>query len=149
MNSAARRWDIDERGIGVADAAYLKPDLERLAEAGARAGWVAEDPHAHLLPHLTAAASRPGSPWILLSADPTPEGVYELVARHAGTDDVDAVRDGIAWLSAIAESAFFVRRSGPRTIECVTGMLDGDSEFASHGHTLRLRIELADAAAVQ
>jgi hypothetical protein len=101
---------------------------------------VTEDPHAHLLPHPSAAASRPESPWTLLSAEATPDGVYEIVARHAGTDEIHAVRVAIAWLSAVAESAFFVRRSEPRTVDCVTGMLNGDHEFASHGHTMRLRI---------
>jgi hypothetical protein len=34
-----------------------------------------------------------------------------------------------------------VRRVDRRTVECVTGMLDGDGEFASHGHTIRLRMD--------
>jgi hypothetical protein len=86
----------------------------------------------------SAAPERRGapawSPWMLLSAAATPDGVYEIAARHAGTDELHAVRDLIAWLSAVAESAFFVRRSEPRTVDCVTGMLDGDHEFASQPH---------------
>jgi hypothetical protein len=31
-----------------------------------------------------------------------------------------------------------------RTVECVTGMLDGDGEFASHGHAIRLRMILRE-----
>jgi hypothetical protein len=41
-------------------------------------------------------------------------------------------------LSVIAEPAFFVRKVGTKVIDCVTGVLDGDGEFASDGHLVRL-----------
>jgi hypothetical protein len=70
-----------------------------------------------------------------------------LPGTRAPTATCGTGRDRVA--SAVAEPAFFVRRSEPRTVDCVTGMLDGDHEFASHGHTMRLRIALADAAAAR
>ena len=41
-------------------------------------------------------------------------------------------------LSVVAEDAFHVRTVNSRTYDCVTGMLDGDGEFSSHGHLIRL-----------
>ncbi len=137
----AARWDIDERGVGVADAAHLSAEVDRLRDHTLRPGWVAEDPDAHLLPHLSRACERPASPFTLLAARIEENGLYEVEVWHSGSDALDSVRDGIALLSTVAESTFFIRVDGT-TIDCVTGQLDGDSEFAAHGHTIRLRIAL-------
>jgi hypothetical protein len=52
------RWDSDERGDGVADATALVPGAEELLDAMRRPRWVAEEPEAHLLPHLVQACAR-------------------------------------------------------------------------------------------
>jgi hypothetical protein len=143
MEQTNRRWDTDDRGTGASDARTLVPDAERLLEAMARPGWVAEDPDAHLLPHLRRACEAGGSPWSLLEDRIDDDGGYLVTVEHRGSDAWNAFRDGIALLAAVAESSFHVRRRDPQTLECVTGMLDGDGEFASHGHVIRLRIHLA------
>lgn len=47
-----RRWDLDARGRGIGDGPRLVPGARELLDALARPDWVAEDPDAHLLPHL-------------------------------------------------------------------------------------------------
>ena len=39
-----------------------------------------------------------------------------------------------------APASFTVRQVDRNTVECVTGMLDGDGDYAAHGHLIRLRI---------
>jgi hypothetical protein len=73
----ARRWDGDERGHGVTDGAALAPGVQRLLTATTQPDWVAEDPDAHLLPHLRRACGQPGSPWTLRSAE-LRGGLYRL-----------------------------------------------------------------------
>jgi len=134
-----RRWDIDERFVGVADAAPAVPALERLLSACRTPGWVTEDADAHVGVHLRRACDAAGSAFRWLGAEQTDDGV--LVVRLATTlGPHDTFRAAVALLAVVAESAFAVRRSGPWTVECVTGMLDHDGEFATHGHTVRLEI---------
>ena len=58
--SERRRWDIDERFVGVADATSSAPDIERLLVQTTEAGWITEDAEAHLGWHLRDAASTLG-----------------------------------------------------------------------------------------
>jgi hypothetical protein len=78
-----RRWDIDERGHGVASGDEFSPNVEELAVAMRRAGWVTEEPEAHLLPHLEAASSGPGSPWEIVSWT-IDDGVFAVEATWNG-----------------------------------------------------------------
>lgn len=65
--------------------------------------------------------------------------MYEVtVSLVSDREGVHVQRDVIRLLSAIAETVFFVRQAAPGVFECVTGMLDGDSGYASHGHMVRL-----------
>jgi hypothetical protein len=147
--SAARvrppRWDPDERGIGVADARAHLARLDALRAAAAEDGWVAEEPEAHLLPHIRRHVEDGGQ----LAIDRTalePDGTFVVDLRWTGAADADrgtirvaaygligSVAEGI---SAIAE----VREPTGVVFEVVTGMLAGESAFAPHGHTLRLRV---------
>lgn len=139
--TAKPRWDIDTRGIGVADATGYLSAVHRLAEHMGRAGWVTEDADAHLLGHLQAAAGAEGSPLRITGHRVAADGALELdCAGAAGLDQGHRFRAAVALLAVIAESSFHVRKVDPGTIECVTGILDGDSEFASHGHVIRLRL---------
>ncbi|GAB2587277.1 hypothetical protein GCM10027168_20090 [Streptomyces capparidis] len=137
-----RRWDIDQRFTGIATGQALAPDVKRLAAVLGREGWVTEDPDAHLLPHLRRACEEPGSRWRLRGARLLEDGVYEVeVEGTAGTPAPGLpVRDAITVLASVAEASFAVRQVDGSTVECVTGMLDGDGDYAPHGHLIRLRI---------
>jgi hypothetical protein len=140
MAEDRRRWDVDRRFTGVADAAPAVRTLERLLEACRAPGWVTEDAHEHLGVHLRRECEAPGAPFRWLGDRQDDDGVLvvrlgTVLGRHA------AYRAAVALLAVVAESAFAVRRDGPWTVECVTGMLPGDGEFATHGHTVRLEIE--------
>src|SRR5919198_434384 len=94
------RWDHDSRGHGVGSAAGLLPDLQRLAERMAQPDWVAEEPDAHLLPHL----GRTGAP-------------------PSRRDQREAV---FALIGALAEPATYVRErsaDGTAEYEVATGVL--------------------------
>jgi len=137
MTDERRRWDTDERFAGVADAGSLAESLERLVDACRRPRWVAEDAAAHLGGHLEAAAPALGFRWAGGAQDATGVYVADLVTELPETR---AYRRAVALLAVVAESSFAVRRVDRRTVECVTGMLEGDGEFAAHGHTVRLHI---------
>ena len=156
-----RRWDDDDRGTGVADAQLTVPRLEALRAHADRAGWVAERPEAHLWPHLERAIAEPGSPW--RDATGTIDGNGRLVVEleHRGSVEdrpMAALRaDAFALVGQVAEISTWVRVAEPAgagtlatrgrvdiEVEVVTGMLDDDTPFASHGHTLLLRITRVD-----
>jgi hypothetical protein len=61
--SKERRWDVDERGVGIADARAVAPRIAALRDVAEQPGWVAEEPDAHLWPHIERAVAAPGSPW--------------------------------------------------------------------------------------
>jgi len=140
------RWDPDERGIGVADARAHLARLDALRAAAAEDGWVAEEPEAHLLPHIRRQVDD-GGPWAIDGTTTDPDGTFVVDLRWTGAADADrrtirvaaygligSVAEGI---SAIAE----VRDAAGLVFEVVTGMLADQSAFAPHGHTLRLRID--------
>ncbi len=138
MTNAGRRWDDDTVGVGVRDASEARPAVEALLAAMSRRGWVAEDPEAHLLPHLREHAARAG---IEISAVAVDDGVLELTVAIPDQSP-GAVRYAVvALVAAIAEASTHVRELPDRTFEVVTGMLPGDGSFAPHGHLLRVRAE--------
>ena len=135
-----RRWDIDDRGIGIADAQEFEPPIRDLREAMRRPGWVTEDADAHLGVHLRGACAEPGSPWTCIAAAQGPDGVFDIEVAHTSDRSMDIWREAVALLSRIAEQSFHVRRVDDQTFEAVTGMLAGEGDFATHGHTVRVRI---------
>ncbi len=145
MTDSARRpprWDPDERGIGVGDARAHLDVIDALRRTAAEPGWVAEDPEAHLGPHLAAAAGAAGD----RERRATPDATYELRLRWTGPGDPDlaAVRATLfAMIESVAESTTLVHErheTDELVFEVVTGTLAGEGPFASHGHTLRLRV---------
>jgi hypothetical protein len=52
------RWEGDNRGRGVADAAQLAPGASELVAAFTQPAWVAEQPEIHLRPHIEAWCRR-------------------------------------------------------------------------------------------
>ena len=139
--TAQPRWDTDTRGVGVASAAGYLPPVHRLVEHMTTDGWVTEDADAHLLPHLLEASAAESSPLRIAAHRLLEDGTLELDCTPAtGRADLDRFRAAIELLAAVAETSFHVRRIGQTTIECVTGMLDGDGIFATHGHVIRIRL---------
>ena len=135
-----KRWDTDERFTGVADASAFAVAVEELAGLARRPGWVAEEPEAHLVPHLRGAEVA----GLRLSGWHTGEdGVLEAVAEYvAGESRGDLRRRAWALLGTIAEPAASVRElpDGDNVVfEVVMGIPDG-GHFASHGHTVRLTL---------
>ena len=137
-----RRWDNDERGAGVRDGTAFAAPVERLLETLARTGWITEDPHAHLLPHLEAAAAAGG--WKLTRwADV--DGVLD-VELDVGGERAHKTRLEAAYalIGSIAEASTHVREVEPGVYEVLTGMLPGDGVFATHGHVVRIRTVTAE-----
>jgi hypothetical protein len=137
MAGPRKRWDTDDRLVGVADASAFAAAVDELAALARRAGWVAEDPEVHLLPHLRDGVE--GLP--IAETRAGQDGVLTVTAEYRpGEGRRDIRRRAWALLGAIAEPAASVRefRDGDAVIfEVVTGIPDG-GPFASHGHTLRL-----------
>ncbi len=146
------RWDPDERRIGAGDATSHLDTLDALRRVAAEPGWVTEEPEAHLLPHLQEAVRVAGSPLALDASTTDPDGTFVVDVHWVGAADADAraVRvASLALIATIAESATTIReRHGPglTTYEVVTGTLPDDTTFATHGHTLRLRVASATRA---
>jgi hypothetical protein len=132
-----RRWDTDERGRGIASGAVFAPGVHELAEVLALEDWIAEKPEAHLLPHIEQACAQAG----LELLEHRLEGAV-FVVRIAWTGPIqpDEARTTIvALVGSFAESATSVRQRG-LSFEVVTGMLDPDTPFKSHGHLVRLEL---------
>jgi len=104
--------------------------------------WVAEDPEAHLLPHVRRLCDAEGSPLALESSRVEDDGVFAVdLSWHGESDRVWP--DLWALIGAIAESGTFVRQrrdNGTLVCEVVTGRLGADTEFGPHGHTVRFRV---------
>lgn len=145
MGARRPRWDTDARGIGVADAHAWQSTIATLSALVTEDGWVAEQPEAHLLPHLAGAASADGR-LRLIGATTGPSGEFVVDLDWIG-DPTAARRDRRTALytlvGSIAESVTVIR--GPsgtagEELEVLTGGPLGDSPFGSHGHTIRIRL---------
>ena len=135
-----RRWDIDERGHGVADARQFADSARELVAAMETTDWVTEEPEAHLLPHIRRISA--ASPLSLLAAEVDEDGVLVVELRWEGGDESHWPE---VWkvIGSFAESASYLhhrRENGTEAFEVVTGMLAGQTHFAPYGHTVRLRV---------
>ena len=141
---ASRRWDIDEVGHGIASGDSMRPELARLDAALALPDWVAEEPDAHLLPHIRQACAASVCPVELVDSRITDDATLEVRLRPRGGASLGVgMRRAAAFgvLSSFAEDATFVhsRIEGPDlVVDIATGQLDGDGPFAGHGHLVRL-----------
>jgi hypothetical protein len=139
-----RRWDTDERGIGVADARAWRPVLEGLAAAADSNGWVAEEPELHLLPHLEEAVA--GGPLAIRATTTEPDGTFAVELDWVGEGEPTrrAVRSALFALIAPMSETLSVIHEPPgsrgHVLEVLTGSGGGDGSFAGHGHTLRFTI---------
>ena len=73
-----RRWDTDDRFMGVADAIAFAPGVDELAALARRPGWVAEEPEVHLVPHLRGASP---AGLRLLDCTVSDDGVLDVAAE--------------------------------------------------------------------
>ena len=139
-----RRWDTDERGHGVASGAAFAGNLAELADLMADPGWVAEDPEAHLLPHLRAACGEPGSALRLDEARSDGEVfVVELTTTEPEPSIGRLRRAAVALAAAIAEESTHIRQRRDGDVlefDIATGTAPSGARFAPHGHLIRLRI---------
>jgi hypothetical protein len=141
--SDSRRWEGDERGRGIADAAGFAPGATELVDAMRADGWVAEDPDAHLRPHLERACQ--SLPLELRATRLSSDGTYDVELAWQGDDyGPGAVRAAVfALAGSVAETASYVRQrrdDGVLLFELVTGIIGDDARFAPHGHAVRFRI---------
>ncbi len=160
MRDTRPRWDIDTRGNGSGDGRRLAGGVSELLEALSLPGWVAEDPDAHLLPHLRSVCEADSTGLELLGAEVDAEAAYVVRLRwQDDPDDLGGLRAAaFALIGAVAESATYVRQRRPAgngsapadvddpgaaavVFEVATGMLEGDTTFATHGHVLLLHVE--------
>lgn len=145
------RWDGDDRGRGVGDAAQLVPGASELVAAFTTPGWVAEQPEIHLRPHVEGWCQRD----------------ERLALRNAYTDALDAYTFDLEWrgespsvgearaavfalIGSFAESATYVRqrrvaRDGGGSamklqFEVGTGELGADARFVPHGHVVVINL---------
>ena len=143
VDRSSRRWDIDERGHGIASGEIARPDLARLDAALAGPDWIAEEPDAHLLPHIRRACEVEGSGlevvgWAIEAAI--------LVVRLRETEiergsKVDRRRRLLTVVGAFVEPSTFLRfADDDRILDIATGVLDGDGPFRGHGHLVRLQV---------
>lgn len=138
-----RRWDTDERGVGAGNARTMTPPVQRLLDAMQQDGWVAEEPKAHLLPHIAAFVERAPALWRLVqTTNEVDRYVVDLEWRRRGGNMGDLVADTYALIGRIAEThTHITQRKTASTVEfdITTGLL-GDASFAPHGHVVTLRI---------
>ena len=137
------RWDGDDRGQGIGDASVLAEGVGELASLATTPRWVAEAPELHLLPRIQEACAAPESFFILLGHEIGPDGALLIDLRQREPSvGVGMIRAAIyALLGQVAESATYIRqRQDPLRFEVLTGTPGSDARFATHGHTLILRI---------
>jgi hypothetical protein len=149
MHEPTRRWDLDERGAGIASGQPFAEGVEALQDQMQAEDWVTEDAGAHLLPHIRRACEAAGS-FGVLGEEQGDDGVYLVRLGWQGEPDIGAMREAVfAVIGAFAESSTHVRQ---RTLadaveyDVVTGMLSDETPFRTHGHLVRFRIEGAQTA---
>ncbi|HET6938443.1 MAG TPA: hypothetical protein VFI19_07555 [Nocardioides sp.] len=146
----AGRWDGDERGHGVADAARLVTGANELVAAFRDIAWVAEQPDVHLRPHVEDWCERNGR--LALTSSVTDDaGLYVLELEWRGAPaSVGQARAAVfSLIGSFAESATYVRQRrlendhGPAAtlrFEVGTGELAPDARFVPHGHALLINV---------
>ena len=149
-STTERRWDTDKIGHGVADGTPFVPGVQQLLGALHTPKWVAEDPDEHLLPHLRRACESTAAPWSI-RATHFIDGVYEVTLQWTRPEGNLALlrADMFGLVGTIAEGTTFVQQrvtADRIAFEVITGLLEGETHFRSHGHLVRLLVEGAAVA---
>ncbi len=140
------RWEGDDRGHGVGDAAALVPGATELVAALGDASWVTEDPELHLAPHVEEWCRRDARLDLRgARVDEAHAYVLELEWRGEPAGVGQARAAVFALIGSFAESATYVRQrrltadvgSGATLrFEVGTGELAPDARFTPHGHSV-------------
>lgn len=147
----AARWDGDERGHGIGNAAQLISGSSELVAAFREPAWVAEQPELHLLPHVEAWCEQDGR--LALTGAYTNDAdayVLDLEWRNA-SGSVGAARAAVfSLIGSFAESATYVRQRRVAVggggsamklqFEVGTGELAPDTRFEPHGHVVLINL---------
>jgi hypothetical protein len=147
----SKRWEDDDRGRGVANAARLVPGARELIAAFSEPDWVAEQPEVHLRPHVDEWCRHDRR--LALGdahADESDGFILDLQWRGQATS-VGEVRAAVfSLVGSFAESATYIRQrrvpsdgdqSGMRLqFEVGTGELAPDTRFAPHGHVVVINV---------
>ena len=103
---------------------------------------------AHLWPHLERAIAAPGSPWRSAEHLIDDDGrlIVDLVHEPVADDRRRAALQGevIRLLGLVIEGSTYIEveewpADDVLVVDVVTGLLDDQSLFKAHGHTLQLR----------
>lgn len=145
------RWDGDERGGGIGDAAQLVTGARELVAAFSEPTWVAEQPEAHLRPHVEQWCQQDGR-LALRGASTDERHAYVLDLEWRGeAPEVGQARAAVfALIGSFAESATYVRQhrdhghgdasAASLWFEVGTGELAPDSRFHPHGHAVVINL---------
>jgi hypothetical protein len=148
MHEPTRRWDLDERGAGIASGEPFAEGLDALRGQLPAEDWVAEEAGTHLLPHIRRACEAVG--FDVLDENQDDDGVYTVRLAWNGEPTLGVVREAVfAVIGAFAESSTHVRQrtlSDAVEYDVVTGMLPDETPFRTHGHLVRFRIDGAQTA---
>lgn len=147
----ASRWDGDDRGQGIGDAAQLVSGASELVAAFRQRTWVAEQPERHLLPHVEAWCRRDRRLALTSAyADGTHAYVLDFEWRGAAGSVGAARAAAFSLIGSFAESATYVRQQwsasdGGETatklqFEVGTGELAPDARFEPHGHVVLINV---------
>jgi hypothetical protein len=147
----AARWDDDDRGQGIGDAARLVSGASELIAAFRQPTWVAEQPELHLLPHIEAWCQQDRG-LALTGAHTDDEDAYVLDLNwRRETGSVGEARAAVfSLIGSFAESATYVRQrrvagNGGSSqmqlqFEVGTGELAPDARFEPHGHVVLINV---------
>jgi hypothetical protein len=138
------RWDGDRTGAGVSDGEAFAPPLRTLLDEMARPDWNAEQPEAHLLPHLERWCAREGSPFALRAAVEEDTLFVVDLDTALGTTN-EQVRELVyALISTIAEPTTVVvetREDAVDIFDVTLAITPRQSTYPKgHGHLVRLRV---------
>jgi hypothetical protein len=147
----SKRWEGDTRGRGVGDALALVPGASDLLAAFSEPAWVAEDPEAHLRPHIEAWCRHDGR--LALGDGHTDDsGAYvvdlEWRVPAAGVGETRAAVFSL--IGSFAEAATYVRQrralgdgddsAMKLRFEVGTGELAPGTSFDPHGHVVIINV---------
>jgi hypothetical protein len=143
VDDSEKRWDNDDTGHGVANAAPFVPNLELLIGMMVTEDWVAEDPELHLLPHIEATIA--AEQRFDLKSMETLDGcfVVDLEWLRSAGSWAELETDVFRLIASFSESTTSIHKTWTDAeveYQVTTGTLPGDGPFATHGHTLLIRV---------
>jgi hypothetical protein len=141
------RWDGDKQMTGLADGTPMLVALEAMSSAMRDAGWVTEEPAAHLGSKLTAWLAEQGQGrWTNVELEAEERWlVVSAQWNRPGGRMRDLRADAFALIGSFVEDIAHVvqRRVGDAVdFEIATGQ--GAGVFAPHGHLVRFRATGSD-----